>query len=231
MKKTLSIILMSILILSACHHKEENQETIKTTEKPENTQIKTNTKEITKIYAIDQENSRIKWTGTNSITKKEHSGTIKIQQGTVIMKNNDLADGGVTIDMTSINSTDQENEKSKQNLDKQLKSDDFFAVETYPEAKFIITNVIPEIPGNLSTSTKEYEIWGNLTIKGLTKGIKIPAQATLVNKQIMASSIFQVDRTEWGVIYGSGKFFKSLGDAAIDDMIIFDISIIANKKS
>ncbi len=60
---------------------------------------------------------------------------------------------------------------------------------------------------------------GELTIKGVTKPIKfigslVPDKA---GKKIDAT--FDFNRTEFNVRYGSGSFFKGLGDKVIADMV------------
>jgi hypothetical protein len=42
---------------------------------------------------------------------------------------------------------------------------------------------------------------------------------------VSAKATFEIDRTEWDIKYGSGKFFKDLGDKVINDnfQISFDL--------
>lgn len=41
-----------------------------------------------------------------------------------------------------------------------------------------------------------------------------------------AQASFTIDRTQWGVIYGSGKFFKRLSGHLVNDLIEFQIKIV-----
>jgi hypothetical protein len=45
-----------------------------------------------------------------------------------------------------------------------------------------------------------------------------------VNKD-KATSTLMIDRTKYGVQYGSGSFFDNLGDKTIDDMFQLDVTL------
>jgi len=64
-----------------------------------------------------------------------------------------------------LNSIDTNNEQR----DNHLKSGDFFETEKYPEAKFESTSVAKK-------NNDEYEVKGNLTIKGVTKPVTLNAE-------------------------------------------------------
>ncbi|MFM2285794.1 MAG: hypothetical protein RLZZ543_1291 [Bacteroidota bacterium] len=105
-----------------------------------------------------------------------------------------------------------------------LKSDDFFSVEKNPEAQFEIVKVeaaSDAASGNNSTVT------GNLTIKGIAKSITFPANITIEPAQLTAKAEFNIDRTEWDIKYGSGKFFQDLGDKMINDEFTVKFNLTA----
>ena len=114
--------------------------------------------------------------------------------------------------MTSINSTDVSG-KAKENLDGHLKSEDFFGIAKFPEAKLDITRVVSKgKPG-------EYKVVANITIKNTTKEIKFDAM--VANGKATAN--IKLDRTDFDVRYGSGSFFDNLGDKTIYDE--FDLMV------
>lgn len=41
-----------------------------------------------------------------------------------------------------------------------------------------------------------------------------------------AQASFSFDRTEWGVIYGSGKFFKRLAGHLVSDLIELELRVV-----
>lgn len=68
----------------------------------------------------------------------------------------------VVIDTASITTKNQQR-------DQHLKSDDFFAAESFPKINFVSTQIN-------KTGENEYEIVGNLTIKDVTKSVTFQAE-------------------------------------------------------
>ena len=91
-------------------------------------------------------------------------------------------------------------------------SDDFFGVEKHPYAYLNIVDAIRGVGEN-------YKIVAIIEIKGITK--KISFDAKVNNKSAKAKIV--IDRTEFGIIYKSGNFFKEIADKAIYDD--FELSI------
>lgn len=148
-------------------------------------------------YAVDS-TSTITWTGSKPTGK--HTGTFKIKDGTLNVKDGALKGGTFIIDINSLNNKDLAGDaESKGKLEGHLKSPDFFDVAKYPTAKFEITGV--EV--NTDSTKKEitHIIKGNLTLKDSTKNIAIPARVTIDAKSINASADFSIDRTLWGMNY------------------------------
>ena len=44
---------------------------------------------------------------------------------------------------------------------------------------------------------------------------------------LLARANFDLDRTEWNVLYGSGKFYEKLGRHLVSDLITLDLKIVA----
>ncbi|MCU7550104.1 YceI family protein [Chitinophagaceae bacterium LB-8] len=76
----------------------------------------------------------------------------------------------VTADVASI---DTKNEQR----DAHLRTSDFFEAEQYPELKFQSTKVE-------KTDDETYIVWGNLTIKGITKLVQLSVEYSGVTKEI-----------------------------------------------
>jgi len=129
------------------------------------------------------------------------------------------------MDMNSIVNVDLTDAALNAKLTGHLKSDDFFGTAKFPVSKFEITKVDalndPNKPGMNSTIT------GNLTIKDITKSISFPAEIRIENGVLNAKADFDIDRTEWNVKYGSGKFFENLGDKMISDNFNLKLSLTA----
>jgi polyisoprenoid-binding protein YceI len=170
---------------------------------------------------IDRESSVV-WEGSK-ITGGSHTGTMAMMESSLTFDGSILAGGSFTIDMNSITTTDLSG-GSAQKLVGHLKSDDFFGVTTYPTSSFVITEVKPgEKPG-------EYHVRGDLTIKSTTMPIDFPVMMNWEGDRAMATAKITIDRTEFDVRYGSGKFFDGLGDAAIRDEFTLDVTIVSTTE-
>ncbi|MCY7292494.1 MAG: YceI family protein [Ferruginibacter sp.] len=148
-------------------------------------------------YTVDS-SSTITWTGSKPTGK--HTGTFKIKDGSLNVKDGALTSGTFTIDINSLNNEDLAGDaESKGKLEGHLKSPDFFDVAKYPTAKFEITAVEPNTDSTKKDIT--HIIKGNLTLKDSTKNVAIPARVTIDAKTVSASADFSIDRTLWGMNY------------------------------
>lgn len=171
-------------------------------------------------YNVNTTASNIIWKGYK--VTGEHSGNVKLKNGSLDLTDGKLTGGSFEVDMTSITCTDMQGEYGDK-LVGHLKSEDFFGVEKYPTAKFVITKAIP-------TDTKgNYKIVGNLTIKWTTKEVKFNAFVSEKDGIVNASGKLSIDRSDYEVKYGSGSFFDGLGDKTIYDNFDLQLSLSASK--
>ncbi|BDD05005.1 YceI family protein [Aureibacter tunicatorum] len=168
---------------------------------------------------VDSKKSSIQWTG-EKVTGK-HWGHINIKSGDVETKNGKLVGGHFVINMNSITCDDIENKDYNQKLVGHLKNEDFFDVAKFPEAKFVITKAVEKKGKN----GNNYEITGDLTIKGISHSITFPARVDIKGNSATANASVDIDRTKWNVKYGSGSFFDNLGDRTIYDEFNLKISL------
>ena len=73
---------------------------------------------------VNVENSNINWIGRK--VTGEHSGTLNLSKGWVIILEASIIGGKFIFDMTSFNNTDIESPEWKEKLEKHLMSEDFF---------------------------------------------------------------------------------------------------------
>lgn len=170
-------------------------------------------------YKVNTQESTVEWVGKK--VTGQHNGVISLEGGRLEMEDGQLVGGIFTIDMTTIEDIDLSG-GSKEKLEGHLKSDDFFGVEKYPTATFVITKAVPQGPG-------KYKIVGNITIKGKTEEIQFPATIEEKDGKIVATADLSIDRSKFDVKYGSGSFFDNLGDKTIYDNFDLSISLVANK--
>ncbi len=166
------------------------------------------------VYEASLSDSEIQWQAYK--VTGQHDGIVKLSSGELEIKDSKIVGGNFVADMTSITVQDLSGE-SKGKLEGHLKSPDFFGVENYPKAKFVITEAFPV------GETGEYRIKGDLTIKEDTNPIAFNAELTEEGNMLVANAEFKVDRSKYNVRYGSGSFFDNLGDKTIYDE--FDLAI------
>ncbi len=159
---------------------------------------------------IDIKESTIEWKGKKILGS--HTGTIDLKEGYMEMDNDQLVGGKFVVDMTSLKNTDLKGEY-KGKLEGHLKSDDFFGVAEHPTASLVITGATKD--GNI------YTVTGDMTIKGTTN----PITFELIMGETAARTSLKIDRTKYGVRYGSGSFFDSLGDNTISNKFELDVTL------
>jgi polyisoprenoid-binding protein YceI len=99
----------------------------------------------------------------------------------------------ITIDATSIDTRIERR-------DAHLKSNDFFAADSFPQITFVSAFV------NNSGENGRMRITGDLTIRGTTKRITIPARLNFFDAQNQMGRVtgeFTINRSEYGVAYSS----------------------------
>ncbi len=159
--------------------------------------------------SINVKESNITWKGYK--VTGSHEGNINLSEGSLMFEGDNLVGGNFTMDMTSINVTDLEAGNGKEKLEGHLKSDDFFGVNNHNKAMFKINKV--------DGTDGAYRVFGDLTIKGKTN----PASFQMTVKGNTAMASFKIDRTKYGIKYGSASFFDDLKDKAIYDE--FDLNV------
>ena len=168
-------------------------------------------------YTVSLKQSKVEWVGKK--VTGQHNGTVDVKSGSLVIKDGMLKGGEFVMDMTSITSLDLEGEY-QQKLNGHLKSADFFGVEKYPEAKFVITDV------KENGKNGRYTVTGDITIKETTKAITFDAQLVNNGEGIVAVADIVIDRSEFDVRYGSGSFFDNLGDKTIYDDFTLSVNLV-----
>jgi len=107
--------------------------------------------------------------------------------------------------MTSLTATDLTGDYLGK-LNGHLKSEDFFGTEKYTTSKLVFKKIAAKANG-------VYTVTADLTIKDVTA----PVTFDITVNGNTAKAALKIDRTKYGIKYGSGSFFDNLGDKTIND--------------
>lgn len=173
---------------------------------------------IAQDFAINPAKSQVKWKGEK--LTGTHTGLILVKDGSLMMQDDRLSGVNITIDMTSIQNTDLD-EDGAAKLEGHLKSPDFFDVDNHGTAMFEATNIEKMDEG--------YEVTGDLTIKGTTEPVTFMVETTMRGESVYAEGSLVFDRSKYDVRYGSKSFFDDIGDRVIYDDVELMFSILATK--
>lgn len=172
-----------------------------------------------KSFALNLDKSVVTWIGSKPAGK--HNGTINITAGTLKMKDNEIVAGNFTMDINSLKVLDVAENRGAPLIEGHLKSSDFFDAKNFPEATFEITSVAEFSNTELVADKAEFEtentpakqseilvenpthfISGNLIMRGTSKNLTFPARVKIDKRQINAEANFNINRTDWGLMYG-----------------------------
>ena len=209
MKKILSLSIIALALFFSCKGEKKEKIVVKEEVKVEETIMVNN---------VDLTTSIMTWKGTKPTGS--HDGIVSFSSGGMIVENGVLKEGEFVIDMSTIKNLDMEGSDGAGKIEKHLKAADFFDVEMYPTSKFVITSVL-DVEGNTAVT-------GNLTIKDVTKSITIPATVSTTDGiTTFKSELFNIDRADFNVKYGSKRWIEGLKDKFIDDLVEMSFVVIS----
>lgn len=171
-------------------------------------------------YKVDPQKSVLNWNGKK--VTGEHSGTIKLSDGMLLVDGGKLTGGTFSFDMNSIVNTDLTDAGYNAKFIGHMKSEDFFNTTKFPTSTFKVTKVTPK-------GGDAYDITGNMTIKGITNAVTFPATVKMTANTITADGKVTLDRTKYDIRYGSKSFFENIGDKAIYDDFTVEMKLVAAK--
>ena len=201
MKKVLIALVALSTILVSCNG--EKKEKVVVSEE-------VTVEKVAIVNNVDLTTSMMTWKGTKPTG--EHNGTVALKSGGLVVENGVLKEGEFVIDMSTIKNLDMAGSAGAGKIEAHLKNADFFDIAVYPTSTFVITSVL-EVEANLAVT-------GNLTIKDVTKSITIPAKISSEDGvTTFTSALFNIDRADFNVKYGSKRWIEGLKDKFIDDLV------------
>jgi polyisoprenoid-binding protein YceI len=183
-----------------------------------------NNKPMTETFKIDSSATKVGWLGKK--VTGQHNGNISVKNGALTFTGDAMTAGEIIVDMKTITVTDiptdtKENKETNAKLVGHLSNADFFDSAKHPESKLVIKSS--------EKTDKGLKVKADLTMLGKTKPIEFLATITKSDKEVKAKSDIVIDRTQWDLKYGSGSFFKGLGDKAINNEFTLSIDLTAKK--
>jgi rhodanese-related sulfurtransferase len=173
--------------------------------------------------AIDTEESRVEWTGRNLINK--HWGTIGLAEGQLVFEKGNLAGGRIVLDMKKIACADLAGSPLHDVLIAHLADDDFFDSDRFPTATLELDTVPVALEG--APGGPNLKVSGSLELRGIRNPVDFAASAGwTTDGRAAAQAAFAIDRTRWGVLYGSGKFFRHLAGHLVNDFIELQVRVL-----
>ena len=171
-------------------------------------------------YTVNAASSFVGWKGEVA-GAYGHNGSIAISEGSLDLAGKSLVGGKVVVDMTTIVPLDSASYKPEDSEDKgkaselvgHLSTGDFFLVETYPTATFVIK------------SMTDNKIVGDLTIRDKTNEETVDVSEFNVTEEgVSAKGTLVFDRQKYDVAW---KHYMK--DMILSDDIALELSIEATK--
>lgn len=177
--------------------------------------------QIAGTYALDPAHSRIGFVARHAMVTKVR-GTFNEFEGTAVLDGADPAGSSarVTIQAGSIDTRNAQR-------DEHLHNNDFLAVASYPEITFVSTGV-------RQTGETDFEVTGDLTIKGVTNPVTIPfsyegaATDPFGNLRVGFEGSVAINRKDYGITWNAPL---ETGGVLVSDKITLEFEISAIKNT
>lgn len=221
-QKPIALPLLFLSLIFSCKN-DPKTETAQVAPKPDTLRVAPVPVEGAETYVVTE--GVVDWSGTKTIKKSSHQGTVAVESGELLVNQGQLIRGKVTLDMNSLSVTDIKDPGERRDLESHLKDADFFEVKKFPQAEFAFEEVLPS-----TTPEFNWVLRGTLTMKGKAVALNIPVKIDLKEDMLYAESpTFPINRTEWGVSFRSG-ILGTAKDKMIDDMVPISLKISAKRK-
>ena len=216
MNKILVGILSATLFLAACEDPAANKPkatTTNTNAAPANTSSANAAPQQGESLAINNENSKVSFTGSK-VTGKHEGGFNKFN-GSINLVNGKPEESSVSVDIeTPSVFTDTDD------LTKHLQTGDFFESAKFPKASFASTKIVSDS----AKGANNYTVTGDLELRGVKKSVTFPATIVVDNSNVSVKSEFSINRKDFGIVY-AGK-----ADDLIRDDVVIKLDLNASRK-
>ncbi|NUT36564.1 MAG: YceI family protein [Hamadaea sp.] len=175
--------------------------------------------ELTGTYKLDPTHTRIGFVARHAMVTKVR-GAFNEFEGTGQLDGENPANSKVEVTIQA-KSIDTRNEQR----DGHLRSNDFFDMENYPEITFVSTEA-------RQTGDTDFELTGDLTIKGVTKPVTVPftfegaATDPFGNQRVGFEGQVTINRKDWGVNWNAAL---ETGGVLVSEKVTLEFELSAIK--
>ena len=172
---------------------------------------------------LDTTASVIHWKGTKFWGLGKHEGTLRLANGYVVLDRGRVAIARFVADMRTIEVTDipVHEPVPRNRLRRHLMDEDFFAVERYPTATFVLR------AADAHEEDSGFRLTGDLTMRGVTHPIAVDvAVDASADGSLHATSRFRINRHDWGVSFRGSRLTNDL----VDDEIHFTLAFVLRPR-
>ncbi|HTW07747.1 MAG TPA: YceI family protein [Acidimicrobiales bacterium] len=175
--------------------------------------------DLTGNYTIDTAHTRIGFSARHAMVSKVRGGFNDFEGSAYI----DAEKPGnshveVTIKVASIDTRNADR-------DAHLRTNDFLAIDEYPEIKFVSTEIEP-------LDDSHFKVTGDLTVRGITKPVTIDFEYTGAvqdpwgNTRIGFEGATTINRKDWGITW---NFALEAGGVMVSEKVNLDFDVEAVK--
>lgn len=157
-------------------------------------------------YKIDTEKSVVKWRGAMLLGVHHHTGTLKFKDGSFKAVGENITEGGLTVDMSTMVATDANfnEEHKKEDLIGHLGAPDFFDI-----ANFAVASVIFKGDGKVALSIRDKSNVEQIT----------DLEVKEVDGKKVYTAKLEFDRQKYGVAYTGAE------DSVISDDVELEVEL------
>jgi polyisoprenoid-binding protein YceI len=174
---------------------------------------------LTGTYAIDPSHSRIGFVARHAMVTKVR-GQFTEFEGSAVVDAADFTRSSVSLTIQAA-SIDTHNEQR----DGHLRSNDFLAMEEFPQITFVSTAVVQNGPTDL-------DVTGDLTIKGVTNSVTIPfefegaATDPFGNARVGFEGSVVINRKDYGITWNAAL---ETGGVLVSEKVTLEFEVSAIK--
>jgi len=172
-------------------------------------------------WSIDASHTRIGFVARHAMVTKVR-GAFNEFEGSVVVDAEDFTQSTATLTINAA-SIDTRNEQR----DGHLRSNDFLAMDEYPEITFVSTGVT-------QTGATSLELTGDLTIKGVSKAVTVPfefeglATDPFGNLRAGFEGAVTINRKDYGITWNAAL---ETGGVLVSDKIVLEFEVSAIKNA